>query len=680
MRLRNLCAKALSLVFAVGIANHTMFAQQVRRPLSDAEFATPPEMPSDPGSSPIVSAGILPKSRSHGQAEAQFGMRGPSSSINGTLNAQIFNSPNTNLTAFPTWSGSFSYHGLTYEYRMVGTDPKRGSATTVVPTVLIPLRFVFADGSVYDASTDPVDGQNQIQAILNSPIFQNHDYVIEGSDVGNTQYGDAFQRANFWKSVSKGSPNYHVLLGAPDVTPLQTINVPNGAFGYLTDPDTQQVFPVVNSRYLNIQIFTIMQALNIGPQTLPIFLTGTVSQPESWGYHAAFSDGSGRTLIVTPYLPHDVAYYGQHVPDLYVLSHEVVEWIDDPFAVNFVPGFTFTGQPPQAQCSSTAFGDPLEVGDPLVFTDASIIPISSAAGTYHVTDAVFLDFFTRSDKSKSVNGQYSLFDAAPGPAVPCIGHVEVGYDFFLFPGAKRTTGLGINNVGQIVGDYLDNSNRTHGYLLDHGNFTSIDFPGARATVAYKVNDSGQIVGYFLDSTGLPHGFLERQGSFIEIDFPGAVDTIVFGINAGGDMAGAYDDANFITHSFVLRNGSFQSFDSPYAGQSEALAINDFGVASGINYNNPVSGPITGFVKDESEFSPYLIGGSYKTFPYSINNGGQLAGNFLNTNGWANGFVTIYGYPYQVFGFSYGNNDKNQIVGAYNFGGGHIFGYVADLPK
>src|SRR5690242_3320461 len=45
--------------------------------------------------------------------------------------------PNHGLTV-PYWSDSFSYLGITYKYSMVGTDPKRGSATTVVPTVIIP--------------------------------------------------------------------------------------------------------------------------------------------------------------------------------------------------------------------------------------------------------------------------------------------------------------------------------------------------------------------------------------------------------------------------------------------------------------------------------------------------------------------------------------------------------------
>ena len=80
------------------------------------------------------------------------------------------------LTTIPHWTGEFSYHGITYPYTMVGTDPSKGSATTVVPTVIIPLRFVFADGSVVDSSTDLVDGQTAIQGIINSPIFQRYPF------------------------------------------------------------------------------------------------------------------------------------------------------------------------------------------------------------------------------------------------------------------------------------------------------------------------------------------------------------------------------------------------------------------------------------------------------------------------------------------------------------------------
>jgi hypothetical protein len=127
----------------------------------------------------------------------------------------------------------------------------------VIPTVLIPLRFVFADGNVFDASTDIIDGQTAIQGFVNSPIFQNYNfnnnqgtYFFGGMaglvKVGNTQYGDAFQRANFWDSVSTRAPNYHVLLGQPTVLPTQTINVPNGSFSYYLNPFSGQLVPLVD--------------------------------------------------------------------------------------------------------------------------------------------------------------------------------------------------------------------------------------------------------------------------------------------------------------------------------------------------------------------------------------------------------------------------------------------------
>jgi hypothetical protein len=35
----------------------------------------------------------------------------------------------------------------------------------------------------------------------------------------------------------------------------------------------------------------------------------------------------------------------------------------------------------------------------------------------------------------------------------------------------------------------------HGFLLDHGTYTTLDGPGATYTQAYGISDSAQIVGY-----------------------------------------------------------------------------------------------------------------------------------------------------------------------------------------
>jgi uncharacterized membrane protein len=63
-------------------------------------------------------------------------------------------------------------------------------------------------------------------------------------------------------------------------------------------------------------------------------------------------------------------------------------------------------------------------------------------------------------------------------------------------GARTTIPLGLNDRGEVVGSYLDGNGTEHGYLLDRGQFTTIDVPGATYTDAFGINDHGQIVGAF----------------------------------------------------------------------------------------------------------------------------------------------------------------------------------------
>ena len=63
----------------------------------------------------------------------------------------------------------------------------------------------------------------------------------------NTQYGDAFQRANFWDSVSRRSRNYHVLLGDPTVKPAYEVFVPNGFYNFVTDPVSGAIIPLIDT-------------------------------------------------------------------------------------------------------------------------------------------------------------------------------------------------------------------------------------------------------------------------------------------------------------------------------------------------------------------------------------------------------------------------------------------------
>jgi len=76
-----------------------------------------------------------------------------------------------------------------------------------------------------------------------------------------------------------------------------------------------------------------------------------------------------------------------------------------------------------------------------------------------------------------------------------------------------------------------------GFLEVNGIFSRIDVPGAFSTQANGINDAGQIVGDFPDSNGGTHGLLEVNGIFSTIDVPGASVTSARGINNAGQIVG-----------------------------------------------------------------------------------------------------------------------------------------------
>ncbi len=65
----------------------------------------------------------------------------------------------------------------------------------------------------------------------------------------------------------------------------------------------------------------------------------------------------------------------------------------------------------------------------------------------------------------------------------------------VYGNSYGTSAAGINDAGQIVGDYIDSRGKDHGFLRTAtGAFTVIDVPGATRTYAAGINNAGQIVG------------------------------------------------------------------------------------------------------------------------------------------------------------------------------------------
>ncbi len=607
--------------------------------------------------------------------------------------------PEAFQNTIPFWADSFTYQGLEFKYKMVGTDPKKGSRTTVIPAEIIPLRFVFADGQVFDASTDIIDGQTAVQGIINSPIFKNYNFILGGTPVGTTQYGDAFQRANFWDSVSTQARNYHVLLGEPTVFPTQTIIVPPDMGTYYHDPFLGNTVPLVNEDFLAAQEQLIRAALNLSPRSLAIDVWGSVlgessltpGFPAAGGWHGIQKLNSGLlTYVSASYFPD--SEIDPRGDDVYGLSHEIAEWMDDPFIDNFSPGWNIAFNESERCHSGGIARGRLEVADPVAFFSEAVVTLPAPGFNYHVTEAMFIDFYTRSPRSRSVNGQYSMFTIgapfglASEPSSECVGSVQVEQHFIDVPGSISTSAQGINNQGDVVGSYLDQQNHIRGFKWTHGSFSAIDFPGARRTLPSKINDSGDIVGYFRDAANRQRGFLYTKGHWIQIDFPGSPNTIALGINSKSQIVGEYfDPVQLRLRGFILTNGQFAPVNTPL-GQNCGLAdINDAGSFVGSTWDDTSNGPYFGFLSENDQFSLVNMPNAQFNFLESVNTSEMIAGNFDNGDGYSSGFVRLFGYLHEVnangvVSFVNGNNDVNQIVGeAYDFNTERWVGYVGELP-
>src|SRR5262249_50048623 len=161
--------------------------------------------------------------------------------------------------------GSFNYQGTVYATTVLGTDPSLGQ-TTVIPTVIVPYRLVFADGNVLDASTDLIDGVTPVSGILNSPIFQNVAWNSGPTQLGVTQWSDAVMRANYWGTHSDQGQGYHVRLSTPKVLPAVVIHVPTDK-GFTRVDQFGHRFGAIDFEWMDITLENETVALGITPDT-----------------------------------------------------------------------------------------------------------------------------------------------------------------------------------------------------------------------------------------------------------------------------------------------------------------------------------------------------------------------------------------------------------------------------
>ena len=136
------------------------------------------------------------------------------------------------------------------------------------------------------------------------------------------------------------------------------------------------------------------------------------------GYHGATSatGGNGNQQVQTFAFAAwtDAGIFPPGWADILPMSHEISEWMNDPFVNNFVPPWQFPGLPGSCQAD-------LETGDPMEVLDNPDYPVKINGYTSHPQTEAILPWFSREVPSSAIKGAYSYPDTKQlkRPSQPC---------------------------------------------------------------------------------------------------------------------------------------------------------------------------------------------------------------------------------------------------------------------
>lgn len=349
-------------------------------------------------------------------AAPQFGIEAEKTAMSMSDAAKLAQQQNR-IVSVPTFNKSFTFQGKNFPFTMVGKPPERGE-TTRVETQLIPISMFF-EGFV-DKQGNPIilDVAPLIDPVRNSPNFRRAAYRS-----GFTQFGDAIQRAEFFHTMDL---DWHTLINEPRQLPAVTLDVPKGAANLFRSRSTGQVFAVVDTGFFISQLNTIIQLEHLEVDALPIALTNNVFLAPGanvrkcciLGFHTAFDAGArGSMQLVQTFAWASwvgTSIFGGNVADVTPLSHEIVEWLNDPFGNNSVPPWQFPNGAGGCQ-------DTLETGDPLEVFANSASSVTIDGVTFHPQTEALLQWFERPSTSNAIDGAFSFPDESllPGPSQAC---------------------------------------------------------------------------------------------------------------------------------------------------------------------------------------------------------------------------------------------------------------------
>jgi uncharacterized membrane protein len=291
----------------------------------------------------------------------------------------------------------------------------------------------------------------------------------------------------------------------------------------------------------------------IAGTTLLLGTTIAIGQPPQLNFRSVDLQGATATVALGINPQEDIVgrYVTAGVGHSYLLSNGVVTTFDVPYGI---PG------------TSAAWGINPEGDIAGLYTDYGTVP----GGDKFRTRAFLRDTlgnFTRIDFPGAEN-TLAIKISPTGQVVGCYHHQNAdfavsgggtmhgyvyqngAYESLSVPGTMNN---GITRDGRIiVGVWWPTPTEYHAYTVEDGVYSLLDLPGyAVLSDARDINPSGEIVGFYVDTSNKHHGFLLNSAGFTPIDFPGAdvVLTHVWGIDPEGNIVGIYVTKDGHTHGF-----------------------------------------------------------------------------------------------------------------------------------
>jgi hypothetical protein len=234
-------------------------------------------------------------------------------------------------------------------------------------------------------------------------------------------------------------------------------------------------------------------------------------------------------------------------------------------------------------------------------------------------------------------------------------------DYFKVP-FEATDGTvataGIDNAGEIVGNYADPSGVYHGFIRSpQGAFTTLSIPGAgtsagKGTEIAGISPTGVIVGSFVGHVDYATGFIDDGGTITTYDEPHAGSTIGDGTAVefyatSSDYGGVYINGDRVSHGWYVQDGKLHTVNDPAAGQTESTGTQLIGVdATGRLYGieAPTDGPAESFSDAGGVFTPIVDpeqvdGAANGTLVLDVNDAGTLVGFYsYNSDGQTHAFI------------------------------------------